>query len=83
MVLGDDWSGEWIDVKKDEPQEDEAYLISWYGYLLDEKTRSYVEIAEYDGAWLVDHIEKRGYKNIVVTAWMPLPDPYKEERKNG
>ena len=83
MDWADDWMGEWIDVKKEEPQEDEAYLISWYGYLLDAKTRSYVEIAEYDGAeWLVDHIEKRGYKNVVVTAWMPLPEPYKPESED-
>lgn len=76
-----DWVDDWIDAKKNVPEENEVYLVSWYGYLLGTKTRSYVEIAEYDGTWLVDHIEKRGYKNVVVTAWMPLPDPYKQEVK--
>lgn len=71
---------DWIDVNDAEPQEDEVYLITWYGYLLGTKTREFIEIAEYDGAeWCVDHIAKRGYKDIRVTAWMPLPDPYKQE----
>ena len=59
--------------------EHEEYLITWTGTLNGYPTRPFIEIAEYDGTWIVNHIEDRGYKDIEVTAWMPLPEPYKGE----
>ena len=55
------------------------YFITWVGELNGRQQKPCIEIAEYEpesGDWLVEHIEKRGWHNVKVTAWMELPDPY-------
>lgn len=58
------------------PEEYGEYLITWTGYVGNMAAGPFLEIAEWDDDWLVDHIEERNYNNVMVQAWMPLPDPY-------
>ena len=60
----------------DDPDEPGEYYITWTAVLGDKETRPFIEIAEFDGEWDVEHIIKRGYKNVTVKAWMRLPEDY-------
>ncbi len=60
----------------DDPDEPGEYYITWTAELNGKETRPFIEIAEYTGEWLVSHIEKLGYMNVRVRAWMRLPDAY-------
>lgn len=66
------------DWNTDIPEEGE-YIITWTGTLNGYPTKPFLEIAEFNSGWDVHHIEKRGYRDVEVTAWMPLPEPYKGE----
>ena len=53
------------------------YFITWRGKIGGVKMGPFIEIAEFDSGWDVRHIEQRGYSDIEVLAWMPLPETYK------
>ncbi|MBR5874526.1 MAG: DUF551 domain-containing protein [Oscillospiraceae bacterium] len=64
---------EWISVKDRLPEDDADYLV----WVADACT---VERAMYygDGEWLTEDLENL---TRLVTHWMPLPEPPKEEEK--
>ena len=67
---------EWIPVSERLPDERGLYLITFgkYDSVLDAHEAHYV-----NGEWLMlDH----SYKFKTVRAWMPLPEPYREDDKN-
>lgn len=72
----------WISVKDKLPMIEDEYLITFtarYGRNL--RTRPLIAICEYGEYkgqyyWNTDALE---YSDIEVTAWMPLPAPYREE----
>ena len=60
----------WISVEEqEEPTEDGEYIC--YGYWFG-SGRKQIETAEYIGEWKI-------VNNFVLTHWMPLPEPPKEE----
>lgn len=71
----------WISASDETPDKQDEYLIAWTGRLgtCDDWGRSFLEIAEYEpetDEWDLEHIYGRGWTNVEVLAWMPLPDPY-------
>lgn len=77
----------WIPVSEREPEEYGEYLITW---TTSQSKRPFIAICEgevtgeYDHEknrfkleWLLDDYIKN-YPDVKVTAWMPLPEPYKE-----
>lgn len=63
---------EWIPCSERLPEEDGQYLVCWCGaYGVDVYIAEYIRNGKY---WLhSEGCELRG-----ITAWMPLPEPYKE-----
>lgn len=85
----------WIPVTERLPEEYGEYMITWttshsmvngkYGLL---GIAEYELTGEYDaennrfkGEWLLEEYVEN-YSNVKVTAWMPLPEPYKAESEN-
>lgn len=85
----------WIPVSERLPEEYGEYMITWttshslvngeYGFL---GIAEYESSGEYDyennefkGEWLLEDYIKN-YPNVKVTAWMPLPEPYKAESED-
>ena len=74
----------WIYTSDDLPDKQDEYLIAWKGKLgmTDSWSRPFYEIAEYEpmieflqgGEWDLEHIHKRGWTEVEVLAWMPLPE---------
>ena len=82
--------GHWIDVNERLPEEYGEYMITWVS---DYTNKPLISIAEYEitddfdrkncrflGEWLFDEYMS-AYTNIKVTAWMPLPEPYKADMR--
>lgn len=76
---------DWI--SDDLPDTEGEYLIAWKGKLgmTEDWGRTFMEIADYhpaidsfDEAWDVAHIYDRGWTDVKVLAWMPLPKFYEE-----
>ena len=85
----------WIPVSERLPEEYGEYMITWttshsmvngkYGFL---GTAEYELTGEYDaennrfkGEWLLEEYVEN-YSDVKVTAWMPLPEPYKAESED-
>lgn len=60
----------WIPVSEKEPSKYGVYLVSGH---IHRKQKEHIRVAEYFGKFEVAN-------NFVVTAWQPLPKPYKSER---
>lgn len=86
----------WIPVSERLPEEYGEYMITWttshsmvngkYGFL---GIAEYELSGEYDhennrfkGEWLLEDYIKN-YPDVKVTAWMPLPEPYKAESEDS
>lgn len=80
----------WIPVDKDEPDKYGEYFITW---ITSASKKRFVGIAEcevtdeydYDKdrfkvRWLLDDYIAKSYSDVKVTAWMPLPKPWKGEK---
>ena len=78
----------WIPVTEYEPEEYGEFMITW---VADEVNKPLIGFAEYEitgeydheknkfkGEWLFEDYVK-AYANPKVTAWMPLPEPYRED----
>jgi len=75
----------WTDVNDEKPEKYGTYLVTWTGEILNKTQGPFIELIEYspenyayDEKWCVYEIEKMGYKNVKIKAWMPAPEPYKE-----
>ena len=80
----------WIPVSERLPEKYGEYLVTWTA---DGLKRSFLclaecEVLEYDHEknrfnvkWTLDEYTE-AYKNPMVTAWMPLPEPYKAESED-
>ena len=70
---------QWIPVTQP-PTESDEYLITWKTSL---SSKSLLSIAEYvihqndETEWILDDYIHH-YPNVEIIAWMPLPEPYKE-----
>ena len=60
-----------------EPEENDEYLVTWIGYLGNKITKPMLSICEYNDGWITEDIEEYGYNNVMIHAYMPLPEPYK------
>jgi len=79
----------WIPVSERLPEENGEYLITWTGILGEhgeKRTKPLLGIAEYEiyepenyEDWITTGNEFEHYRDIKVSAWMPLPEPYKAE----
>ena len=74
--------GGWIPVSERLPEDEYGVLVTVNGKHNNTTFIDALEIAEYDSdeGWIIE-----GYLDWInpdVTAWMPLPEPYKEERAN-
>jgi hypothetical protein len=68
--------GKWIPVSEELPEDDRRVLISLWSY------HSSVDIGWYDyedKCWSSEFVN--AYDEGDVKAWMPLPEPYKSEKK--
>ena len=63
-------TSDWIPVSEKEPSKYGVYLVSGH---IHGKQNEHIRVAEYFGEFEVAN-------NFVVTAWQPLPKPYKIER---
>ena len=80
--------GWWIPVSERLPEENGEYLITWTGILGEhgeKRTKPLLGIAEYEiyepenyEDWITTGNEFEHYRDIKVSAWMPLPEPYME-----
>jgi hypothetical protein len=59
------------------PEDFGGYLITFTAILGGRRSKRLIDISEYDGTWDVAHIERYGYKDIKILAWMELPEAYK------
>lgn len=85
----------WIPVSERLPEEYGEYMITWTtSHSMVNGKYSLLGIAEYElsgeydhennrfrGEWLLEDYIKN-YPNVKVTAWMPLPEPYKAESED-
>lgn len=79
----------WITVSERLPEESGEYLITWTGILGEhgeKRTKPLLGIAEYEiyepenyEDWITTENEFEHYRDIKVSAWMPLPEPYMTE----
>ena len=71
----------WIPYEDEYPDDDDEYLVTWAGKIGNiEREYNYLALLEYcKGEWVTDEIKKQGYHDIRITAWMPLPDRYRED----
>ena len=68
------------------PEKEDTYLITWYGYLKDGTRKGpYVELTEYypgecpyEGEWDLKFLKDRGWKDVEVEAWAEI-EPYRGE----
>ncbi|SFU57327.1 hypothetical protein [Butyrivibrio sp. INlla21] len=66
---------------EDLPKKHDEYLVTWTGYLGHKITKPLIAILEYStfyDEWQTLEIEKLGYRNVIVHAWMTLPKAYGE-----
>ncbi len=70
----------WHDARTNPPVDQDEYLVNWTGELgfYTCKNKTFYEIIEWtpEDGWIVDDIEKVGFKNVEVVAWMRLPGRY-------
>ena len=85
----------WIPCSERLPEEYGEYMITWTtSHSMVNGKYSLLGIAEYElsseydhennrfrGEWLLEDYIKN-YPNVKVTAWMPLPEPYKAESED-
>lgn len=68
---------DWIPVTKKLPEKQDEYLVTWKMSNVD---TLFLQILEYDildKTWILEEYMKT-YKDVEITAWKPLPQPYKE-----
>lgn len=71
---------EWKPVSKQLPDKYDSYLVMWRSLTEGYPDRLFYEICEYEpevDEW--ERIEQAGETGAEIIAWMPLPEPYKEE----
>lgn len=73
---------DWMPCDEELPGAEEEYLVTWVGEIGSHGTtftgEEILELSETEG-WLTKDIEKRGFFNVRVTAWMNLPERYRED----
>lgn len=70
----------WIPYWERLPEEDvdDSYLIAWVPSNAKCDHPHYYQVADWeDGDWT--NIDFGDFEEIIILAWMPLPEPYKEE----
>ena len=74
----------WISIEDELPENEDVYLVTWTGELGRKTFGPFIELIDYFPAtenykeeWCTGVLEKKGYKNIKILAWMPAPEPYK------
>ena len=70
--------GQWIPISERLPEEEEYILLSFANYTGLDIGR-YENDGENDKFYPGDDEETYAHYGLVVNAWMPLPEPYREE----
>lgn len=74
---------DWMPYNDNLPPAEWEYLVTWVAEvgIYGRTTFTGMEILEYSESegWLTYDIVKRGFFNIRVTAWMELPEKYRED----
>lgn len=73
---------DWMPYDEERPQSEGEYLTTWVAeFGTHGRTFTGLEILEYtkDEGWSTYDIIKRGFFNVRITAWMELPDKYRED----
>lgn len=68
----------WISVTERLPEEQDEYLVTWTAEGFRDKP--FIQIIEFDiedRGWILERYMKEMYRDVIITAWMPLPEPYK------
>lgn len=71
--------GQWIPISERLPEEEEYILLSFANYTGLDIGR-YENDGENDKFYPGDDEETYAHYGLVVNAWMPLPEPYREEK---
>lgn len=69
---------EWLDIDVELPTDDKYILLSFCNFDVPAVGR-YEEDEEGGAFYLGDESETCSSQDLIVNAWMPLPDPYVEE----
>ena len=76
---------QWIQCSERLPETDEFVLVSLSGRYKNIRFEHACEIADYaDNEWFINAYPRMTVEiaNDLIEAWMPLPEPYKEVKKN-
>ena len=71
-------NADWIPVKEQLPETDDYILLSFSNFSLPQIGR-YEEDEEGGAFYIGDEAETCISQDLYVNAWMPLPEPYREE----
>ena len=80
---------QWIPCSERLPRAYDEYLLTWTTGM---SNRPLLTVGEYEpceindedggcGEWILDDYIEKAYPNVEVIAWMPLPEPYRAERR--
>ena len=75
----DKYESKWITCSERLPDKYGEYLIAWKPKSWNKpEDRCLIEICEFEttGEWLTDYIEVEWDDEVIIYAWMPLPEPF-------
>lgn len=75
----EDKPGNWIPTNERLPEKQDEYMVTWISDWHLKKGDASLATIEYtkEEGWILESYMKC-YSNVKITAWMPLPKPYRE-----
>jgi len=80
MLILDVKMWEWIYTYDVLPSKSGVYLVTWTGKGDGVEERNFIELIEYtdEGEWDLSKLERKGYTDYRIIAWMDAPNPCKD-----